>query len=352
MADQTSPTPGGQKRSGPWAIAQWALELLASHGCQPSPKAYEVFFAYASGDEEVRNAVDHAARTDHLLTSFDLDQIHHDHFRTNDGEWEQQQRASHKVEASLGDAVTDLEVHLKVGQDYGRKLERASGQLGKTNSAEDLSGLIQGLISDTGEVRDATAKMQNNLVFTRDFVSQVTADVASTRREGNKDLLTGLTGRRGFDILLESEIQRALKDGRQLMLCMMALDGFEAVNAKYGRKNADLVLRSVGRLMARYAEGGEIAARLSGAKFGLLIHGSSLREAFGLAETLRKDLLERDYSTSGIEIETGQVTGSLGISVLTSGDSAEAIIDRAGECVERARASGGNAVAAENEHVF
>ena len=332
-------------QSNPWLLARETLELVSSFGCQPSPKAYEVFFAYASGQETVRAEVDRAAHPDHLLTSFDLDRIHHDHFRTNEGEWERQQKASHKIEAKLGLAAGDLASHMELGEAYERELTRASGQITRTRTAEDLSALVDTLLSETGTVRNATAAMRQSLFSTQNAVSAVTRDLAATRKDGSKDLLTGLIGRRGFDVQLDTAVADSVRNGRQLMIVVISVDRFDGINGTHGRLTGDVMVRTVGRLIGRFANGDEIAARIGGVKFGLIMQGCSTREAYVTAEAIRCEIAEREFKLQ----ETGDtlrgITVSVGMSMLVQGDTAESLLARAESELGTARARGGNAIA-------
>ena len=339
-------------RSNPWVLAQQTLELASSFGCLPSPKVYEVFFAYASGNAKVREQIDKSAGQEHLVTSFDLDQIHHENFRTNAGEWERQQRASHAIEKTIDTAVSGIADHLEAGEVYERQLEAATGRLKETKSPDDVSQVIDGLLADTDSVKSATAHMFNSLTSTRDRVGAVTSEIAASRRGSGKDLLTGLIGRNSFDIQLEADINAALKHGVQAMLCIVALDQFDRINEHHGRNAGDIVIRSVGRMMDRFAEGSDVAARLSGAKFGLLMQACSAREALTTAEAIRKELTTREYKTEDPLGAVGPVAVSIGLSVLATGDTVPDLMRRAENCLGKARAQGGNSLVSEVKEVF
>lgn len=332
-------------QSNPWLLAREALELVSSYGCQPSPKAYEVFFAYASGQEAVRKEVDRASHPDHLLTSFDLDRIHHDNFRTNDGEWERQQKASHRIEAKLGLAAGDLSSHMRLGEAYERELTRASGKITKSRSAEDLSVLVDTLLTETGSVRSATAAMRQSLVSTQSEVSSVTRDLAASRKDGTKDILTGLTGRSGFDVQLDSAVNNSLRNGRQLMVVVVSIDRFDAINSQHGRLTGDVMVRNIGRLIGRFANGDEIAARIGGVKFAMIMQGCSTREAYVTADAIRCEIAERTFTLQETGDSLKDVTASVGMSMLVSGDTAESLLERAEDQLKVARTKGGNAVA-------
>lgn len=330
--------------SNPWLLARDALELASSFGCVPSPKAYEVFFGYASGHAGVRAAVDRAAHPEHLLTSFDLDRIHHEHFRTNDGEWERQQKASHQIEAKLGVTAGALESHMELGEAYERELTRASGAITKTRSAEDLSVLVKNLLSETGTVRDATAAMRQSLVSTQKEVGSITRDLASSRKSGAKDLLTGLIGRSGFDVQLETVINDSLRNGMQMVVTVISIDKFDALNAEYGRLTGDVIIRTIGRKIGRFANGNDLVSRIGGVKFAMVVQGCSTRESFVTAEAIRSEIESRTYQSQEDGADVGGVSVSVGMSLLEPRDTAASLLERAEQLVATARDRGGNTV--------
>lgn len=330
----------------PWQKAQQALELIAAFGCQPSPKAYEVFYAHACGNADVRAQVESAAGPQAVLTAFDLDRIHHDNFRTHDGDWERQQRASHRIEAYLGETVKGLASHARLGEQYERTLTEASGRITRNQSPELISEVVDTLIAETGTVRSATSAMRNDLRSTSRDVGQITAELASERRETVRDLLTGLTGRRGFDVQLLAAMDGAVKNGVQLMVCMIGVDGFNRLNETQGRLTGDATLRALGRLIGRYATGQDMVARIGGVTFAILMQGCSTREAYTSASGLCAEIANRVFPLRETGTEISGITVSVGISMLRDKDYADDLMARARARMETARSKGGNAVEA------
>lgn len=328
----------------PWDIAYKALELISQFGCQPGPKAYEVFFAYAAGQASVRSQVEKASLSDQILTSFDLDKIHHDNFRTGDGEWQRQQRCSNVIESSLSEALDAIDGHAKAGKIYESRLQIATDKLVAGSPSDNLPEVLKGLIKDTGAVQDATATIKTTLLETRNLVTGIKSELGSARHESGKDLLTGLLGRRGFDVQLENEVSKAMKNGVQLIVCLMAVDDFAAVNEKHDRGVGDAVIRSIGKIVGRFAANGEIVARVGGLKFVLVMQGCSIREALTTAEAIRKDLETRAFVPRGTDSTVGPLTGSFGLSVLRTGDQGADLFARAAEHVAMAKTKKGNTV--------
>src|SRR5207237_5538160 len=90
--------------------------------------------------------------------------------------------------------------------------------------------------------------------------------------ESLHDPLTGLYNRRGFDEHLAAAISRSVRYGWSFGLVLLDLDGFKAINDKIGHQGGDAVLRQVGEQLRHGLRAGDIAARVGGDEFALLLH--------------------------------------------------------------------------------
>jgi diguanylate cyclase (GGDEF)-like protein len=90
--------------------------------------------------------------------------------------------------------------------------------------------------------------------------------------ESLHDPLTGLYNRRGFDDHLGASISRSVRYGWSFGLVILDLDGFKAINDRIGHQGGDTVLRQVGEQLRHGLRAGDIAARVGGDEFALLLH--------------------------------------------------------------------------------
>src|SRR5688572_26772990 len=76
------------------------------------------------------------------------------------------------------------------------------------------------------------------------------------------DALTELCNRRHFTELVDKEIARALRHGRELVMCMIDVDLFKPVNDRFGHIAGDGVLRQIAAIVRRLVRDEDIAARI------------------------------------------------------------------------------------------
>lgn len=107
------------------------------------------------------------------------------------------------------------------------------------------------------------------------IVSDVTAHKRSEMLAlsmAEKDALTGLFNRRGFELQLLQKIS-ACTTQAGIALLMIDLDGFKAVNDSCGHDAGDYVLKEVARRLQHVLRANEVIARLGGDEFAVIISG-------------------------------------------------------------------------------
>ena len=95
--------------------------------------------------------------------------------------------------------------------------------------------------------------------------------VARLEGEARVDPLTGLLNRRGLEERMDAEIARAARDGAPLGAVAFDLDHFKRVNDEHGHEIGDRVLVWLGALLKEEARGVDVAARVGGEEFVVLL---------------------------------------------------------------------------------
>ena len=89
--------------------------------------------------------------------------------------------------------------------------------------------------------------------------------------DASRDSLTGLFNRRTFDAMFEQFVARSVRYGWPFALGLLDLDGFKAVNDRLGHDGGDVVLRTIGSELRSTLRAGDVAARVGGDEFAVLI---------------------------------------------------------------------------------
>jgi diguanylate cyclase (GGDEF)-like protein len=164
-------------------------------------------------------------------------------------------------------------------------------------------------------------------------IAQRDAAVAALAALAETDALTGLRNRRGFVAAAEAALARAARHGERASVVMLDLDRFKAINDAHGHAAGDAVLRATAEVLQSLLRGGDLAGRLGGEEFALLLPGASAEVAAGAAERLRRALAAR---VPHPEVEA-RVTASFGVATVDlRGTVPEAALDAALREADRA----------------
>ncbi|MGE9552866.1 GGDEF domain-containing protein [Erwinia amylovora] len=151
------------------------------------------------------------------------------------------------------------------------------------------------------------------------------------------DELTGLSNRRAFDLSGESWVINT-KNDFYIFLIIMDLDHFKSVNDRYGHPTGDQVLISAAAIVHKQVRSGDVAARIGGEEFAVIIEGKNIDEAISLAERIRSGLHQLVVSTSsGDHVK---ITSSFGIAGSGESKSWSQLIKDADSALYRAKDNG------------
>jgi two-component system cell cycle response regulator len=157
------------------------------------------------------------------------------------------------------------------------------------------------------------------------------------------DSLTGLYNRRYFAAHLESLLLRVADGAKGPALLMFDLDFFKRVNDNHGHAAGDAVLREVAARVLHNVRTFDLAARLGGEEFVVVLPETPLAVAVVVAERLRTVIAEKPIAIGdGVEIN---VSISVGVAVTRDAtETAPSLMRRADEALYSAKARGRNCV--------
>jgi diguanylate cyclase (GGDEF)-like protein len=156
------------------------------------------------------------------------------------------------------------------------------------------------------------------------------------------DELTGLVNRRRFLEALRSEITRGKRLGGRLSVVLADLDGFKLVNDRFGHHAGDEVLIAFADLLRAHGRDVDVAARLGGEEFAILLPETGLDGASTVADRLCRSLAELQIPLGAGEKVT--VTASFGVAELGESQSVDGLLRAADSALYRAKEHGKNRV--------
>ncbi len=185
----------------------------------------------------------------------------------------------------------------------------------------------------TTETLQALRLFANQATVALESVAQYEAQ----RYLAEHDALTRLRNRHSFMAELDACLRRSQPTGERVALVYCDLDGFKELNDAYGHAVGDEVLARFGRVLAASVREDDVAFRIGGDEFALVLRGCSEQDARSVVE---RALAAWDEERTG-DVAAGSVEASFGIALSLGGASpaVEHLLRRADEAMYEAKRS-------------
>lgn len=250
------------------------------------------------------------------------------------------------VQSFLGRIVTEgmpmvePAARVPVALDRNDRRRRPSGGVGVPLAA---GARVYGAIFSFGEPtvgsQEAVARLDPLAKsYATLLLSALEVDVERQRAE--TDSLTELPNRRSFDRALA----RVSRGRGPRALVALDIDHFKRVNDTLGHEAGDDALRHLARVLREGLRDGDIAARVGGEEFEVLLPGGDLRLGLEVAERLRAQVEARPFQARGTEV---RLTVSCGVAAFPDPvASADNLVKMADAALYQAKREGRNRVVA------
>ncbi|WP_342117340.1 GGDEF domain-containing protein [Pseudoduganella sp. OTU4001] len=190
---------------------------------------------------------------------------------------------------------------------------------------------------------DELAGRASRLTAQRDELHAIVLErTAEQSRLANTDSLTGLANRRHFMEHGSREVSRARRYRQPLAMLLLDIDHFKEINDNFGHPAGDKVIAAVANACRTSGRGSDLAGRIGGEEFAVLLPETNAIAAQLAAERLRRKIADLDLAAHGI---TRAITASIGVAVLQGSETAlEALLARADQALYLAKQTGRNRV--------
>jgi diguanylate cyclase (GGDEF)-like protein/PAS domain S-box-containing protein len=147
------------------------------------------------------------------------------------------------------------------------------------------------------------------------------------------DALTGLWNRRAFDARLETNVMVSQRNKQSMALLMIDIDNFKKINDRFGHPYGDQVLRHVGAILNRTKREEDVACRVGGEEFSILMPATGVEGAQSLARRILEAMRAFPW-------EKELVTASIGMALCAPTSTSDELVDSADSALYRAKREG------------
>ena len=168
----------------------------------------------------------------------------------------------------------------------------------------------------------------------RASLAEMRARLEELEQVADSDTLTPLPNRRRFVRELERVVSQCSRHGTPAAVVYLDINALRSINERHGQLAGDAALIHAARLLQNLIRTSDIAARIGGDEFGLILDHLDHNSAIETAERIGRCLASSPLDIGGTVVALG---AAVGVATILPGDSAEDVMRRADLNVKRAK---------------
>lgn len=334
--------PDDPRFNSAFASAQQALDLARDFEVPPTPPVFEVFLTHVCGmTPVVSEAVEKVLSLDPPEREEALTRIHDDHLGMS---------ALHsgltRIRQGLTTEIADISLQISDGMkgnlSLATELRKTLRELAEQVTKEDVRNICKALSGTNREHLTTTQGMADQLQRTQSQLDEMQKELTLLRKSAATDHLTNLPNRR----YLDEKLTGLIESKHSFCFAMLDLDHFKKINDTWGHSVGDNILRRLGDLLRQNTKGKDVACRVGGEEFALILPDTSLVGAEKLCNGICEMFSAITWITQSSEEEIGTLSLSGGVTAVTGDDNAATIYDRADKLLYQAKETGRNRIIA------
>ncbi len=333
-----------------FSIGERALELMRTYGSTATPRSYEVWYTYVTGERPAMNdAVKRLVTAQGSVSEAEIDVLHKTHVSPHRFTSEAE-KTSASVIVEIDEVMEMIDMALGSTERYGESLEAMSAEVSVTVDRKRIREILEALVVSTKDMSSTNRTLEARLKETRGEIASLRETLEAVRIETLTDPLTGIANRKHFEEMLVKTIDQSIVEQAPLSLVVIDIDHFKRFNDHYGHLTGDQVLRLVSMTMREQIKTKATLARFGGEEFGIILPHTTLDAARAAAERVRVSVMGRELVKRSTGESLGKVTISLGVAALRRGDTSVSLLERADQCMFAAKRAGRNRTTTDTEY--
>jgi diguanylate cyclase len=329
--------------------ARAVLNAISSHGYPAHPRTYRILYEYAAGETPaLKRAVDEILSTKPKLDSNDMEQLSNE-FVSQPALVDRSVATGNLLLKEMGKLLGAYELAIIEASDRSKTISGA--HISEDPARQFVHQIVDDLLASARDMEESNRHLERQILACSKEIASLKQDLALARAESQVDPLTSLQNRKWFDQSMTELLKRAASTRCPVSLMIVDIDHFKNVNDRFGHLVGDRIIRVVAEAIRTSVGKQAHLARYGGDEFVLLFAEAGLDAAQAKAESIRKEIAQREFKLRDSGESIGRISLSIGISGFTGNENARALIERADRCLYQAKRNGRNRVVSERELV-
>lgn len=243
---------------------------------------------------------------------------------------EEQNENNHDVDEKISKIKNDLNSIVE-SEDTDKKIEKIESI---NNELDNISQKSSGFFN--------SIKQYSKSIFdVKEKVNELENSISKKRKEIDRDLLTNLKNKKGFEYDLE-DIEKEFKENNEnYSVVVIDIDEFKTIVSRFGNDAGDLILRYFSKILKEYISIGDSTARYGEDIFIVSLPNKGIEESFEFISKFKEKVKHTKFIYKS---ERVTVTFSAGIADRENVEDSQYIMDKATENMNIAKKSGKNQI--------
>ena len=332
------------------AYAHLALGRMRSLRAPCDPRSYAAWFTYATRCSPSHNRlVNQAIAHQGGITAAEIETIYG--YAASDRIAEGSEHVTAGAIDEIGQVMATLDAAVGTVATYRDDLARLVRELDGLHDRQRLSVIVDTLLQATRSQEATNEAFMAALKASRQDVGQSREKAETLRNDTVTDALTGLANRKCFERELDRCIADSGRESESLCLLLMDIDRLDKINGTFGHMAGDQVLRVVSHSLKQHVQQNDVAARIGGEEFAVLLPKIPLRSALTVGDHIRCRVMAMQFIKRSTGESMGRVTISGGIARYRRGETPWALMERADHCLTAAKRHGRNLMICDDDEL-
>lgn len=319
-----------------------ALPLMRKHGVPMTPDNYAVWYEHVSGSNaKLSEQIQSMLSVNQLLSEAQCKALHDQFFSVAKDRKEVVElrlELARVLKEVISFVCSSMAHNDKVNQHLSSLLSKVNHDM----SPQQIHEAVEELLAETRLAINNGELLTERLNTAVVEVNKLKKELEQSKREAKTDTLTGLANRKAFDELVNKVTQDADGSGLDVCILFCDLDNFKDINDKHGHLVGDQVLKVIANTLKDSVKGRDLVARYGGEEFSIILLNTSLQNAKGLAETIRKEVASKRIQRKDTQESLGQITISFGVARYVPSEGVESFMQRADRALYMSKRKGRN----------